>query len=80
VYVVAHTNFPKVAPAAVAVERLGFDVRSILQTCWNLIDLQRRGGPRPQATQLISPIFEREFNPKTAPLVAARGSSQASRG
>jgi len=50
--VLAHTNFPWPAPAAVPVVRLGFDVGDLLRACLAQIEALRRGEAVPPVTYL----------------------------
>jgi len=58
--VIAHSNFPWSGPTIVPLKRLGYDIRSVLLTCVDLLDRQRRGGPVPNETK-IKAIFEEEL-------------------
>jgi DNA-binding LacI/PurR family transcriptional regulator len=57
--VVAHCNFPWPTPSAVPVSRLGYDARTVLRACMDVIDAQRRGETPPHVT-MIDPVFEDE--------------------
>jgi len=50
--VVAHANFPWVTPAPPTVTRVGFDIREVMRTCIENIDLQRRGEQPPTTTTI----------------------------
>ena len=55
--VIAHCNFPALAPAPAPLHRIGFDVRTILQGCLHGIGLQRQGKTAPSLTR-VSAISE----------------------
>lgn len=57
VKIVSHCNFPTTYPARPGVQRLGFDVPHIMDTCLKVIDRQRQGKDVPQY-QEIQPTFE----------------------
>jgi len=57
VAVVVHCNFPCAPLTYLPVQRLGYDCRTILQTCIDLIDRQRRGEPVPTLTS-VPAVFE----------------------
>lgn len=59
VEIVAHCNFPHPVAAPVPVQRLGFDARQVLQTCFDDLDGQRAGQQVPPLTK-ISAQFEDE--------------------
>lgn len=59
--VVAHCNFPWPAPQGMAIKRLGFDARGILERSIEIIDSQRRGEPGP-GTVAVSAVFEEELS------------------
>ena len=48
--IVAHSNFPADSPPAASMQRLGYDVRLVLDTCLEAIDRQRRGESMPLRT------------------------------
>jgi GntR family transcriptional regulator of arabinose operon len=60
VEVVTHCNFPFPTESAVPVTRLGFDIRRVMATCIESIDLQRRGEPAPRHV-MIPAQFEHEI-------------------
>jgi DNA-binding LacI/PurR family transcriptional regulator len=62
--VVAHCNFPWAGPTVLPLKRLGYDARTVLQTCIELIDRQRRGESVPAVTR-IEAKFEEEVQPMT---------------
>lgn len=55
VEIVAHCNFPLLAPAALPAQRLGYDAREVMATCIDLIDRARAG----QKTPALTPIAAR---------------------
>ena len=57
VAVVVHCNFPSAPLTYLPVQRLGYDCRTILQTCVGLIDQQRRGEAVPGRTS-VPAVFE----------------------
>lgn len=57
--VVAHCNFPWPTPSAVPVNRLGYDARTVVKACIDIIDAQRRGETPPHVT-VIDAVFEHE--------------------
>ncbi len=59
--IVAHCNFPYPTPSVLPVQRLGFDARSVLTACLDLIDRQRRGETVADFT-LIPAYFEEELS------------------
>ncbi|MCP4642329.1 MAG: substrate-binding domain-containing protein [bacterium] len=61
VEVVAHCNFPATAPSVLQLARLGYDTRTSLETCLELIDGQNQGREVPEYT-LIEPVFEWELD------------------
>jgi DNA-binding LacI/PurR family transcriptional regulator len=58
--VIAHCNFPWLGPTPLPLKRLGFDIRSVLWTCIDLLDRQRRGESVPAQTN-IEALFEEEL-------------------
>ena len=58
--VVAHTNFPYPTRSAVAVKRIGSDVRRLLKVSVGLIERWRRGEEVPVTTSLEA-LFDHEF-------------------
>lgn len=60
--VVAHCNFPWLAPSVLPFQRVGFDTRKLLDAAVNVIDSQRRGEPSVPFTP-IPAIFEEQFEP-----------------
>lgn len=60
VEVVAHCNYPLDHAAPLPVVRLGFDCRTLLRRCVELLDVVRLGGRAPDLT-LVPAIFEQEF-------------------
>lgn len=56
VMVVAHTNFPEPTVSKVPALRLGYDVRTILTTCIDVLDRERRGKRVP--TQSTVPLVD----------------------
>jgi DNA-binding LacI/PurR family transcriptional regulator len=52
VEVVAHCNFPWLAPSVLPMQRVGFDTRQIMETAVNVIDLQRQGQRVPSVTRI----------------------------
>lgn len=58
--VIAHCNFPWLGPTPLPLKRLGFDIRSALWTCIDLLDRQRRGESVPAQTN-IEAVFEEEL-------------------
>jgi hypothetical protein len=57
--VVAHCNFPYPTSSVVPVRRLGYDARSVLTACLELVDTQRQGRRAPAVTR-IPAVFEEE--------------------
>ena len=57
--VVAHCNFPWPTPSAVPVSRLGYDARTVLKACMDVIDAQRHGQTPPHVT-MVDAVFEYE--------------------
>jgi len=57
--VVAHANFPHITPSAVPAQRLGFDVRHILDVCVERL-LQLRRGETPPALTLVPVLWEED--------------------
>lgn len=57
VEVVAHCNFPWLAPSVLPMQRVGFDTRQIMETAVNVIDMQRQGQRAPKVTR-ISAVLE----------------------
>ena len=55
--VVAHCNFPWLAPSVLPMQRVGFDTRQIMETAVNVIDIQRQGHRAPKVTR-IGPVLE----------------------
>lgn len=77
--VVAHCNFPWAGPTMLPLKRLGFDSRTVLQTCIELIDRQRRGETVPPMTT-VEAKFEEELQSMTdrgrmAPPAAMEGAN-----
>jgi len=58
--VVAHCNFPCGSPGILPVRRLGYDARTIIETCLKSIDQQRRGNP--PGKHLVPAVFEEEVS------------------
>lgn len=58
--IVGHANFPWVNSASAPVTRVGFDIREVMRTCIENIDLQRRG-EQPPATTTIRAKLESEL-------------------
>lgn len=54
--VVAHTNFPYPTPSAVPVTRLGYDIRRLMEICFERLDQQRRGDTL-EALTLLPPVW-----------------------
>jgi DNA-binding LacI/PurR family transcriptional regulator len=52
VEVVAHCNFPWLAPSVLPMQRVGFDTRQIMETAVNVIDMQRQGQRAPSVTRI----------------------------
>ena len=63
--VVAHHNFPLRPAGALPIHRIGFDARTILRECMDLIAMQRRG-ETPQALKLVPASFEEEMEAAVA--------------
>jgi len=59
--VVAHHNFPLPSTGAVPIHRIGFDARTILRECMDLIAMQRRG-ETPAPIKLVPASFEEEMD------------------
>jgi hypothetical protein len=59
VYVLAHCNWPRPIGASDGVEHIGFDVREVLVTAKECIDLQRAGDKSPD--RLVPPRFLNEL-------------------
>ena len=70
--IVCHCNFPNPISSALPITRLGFDVRHILQTCIEIIDVQREGGRPPRSVE-APPLFEEELKQAQTHVVAAGG-------
>ena len=64
--VVAHCNFPAPAPRMVPVQRLGYDIRRVLDACIGLVDRMRRGKRRPDPVK-IEAVFESELDARSEP-------------
>lgn len=58
--IITLNNFPAAFPPEVAMQRIGYSVRQILQSCLELINLQRTGQPVPPLT-VIKAIAEEEI-------------------
>jgi DNA-binding LacI/PurR family transcriptional regulator len=58
--ILTHCNFPNVAPSAVPVRRLGFDVREVLGACLETLDELRSRGEGPRL-RTIEARFETEL-------------------
>ncbi len=58
--VVAHHNFPLPIPAALPIKRLGFDCRTLMNRCLELIEMQR-AGETPPPLSLIPAQFAEEI-------------------
>ncbi len=58
--VVAHANFPSIAPSHVRASRLGVDIRALFSIALDSIDAQIKGEPTTMF-QLISNVFEEEI-------------------
>jgi len=69
--VVAHSNFPWLGTAAVPVKRLGFDLRGMMQACFDSIDRQRQGHAEFGHFE-VPAQFEHELQQTPAPLGAMR--------
>lgn len=52
VEVVAHCNFPWLAPSVLPMQRVGFDTSQIMETAVNVIDMQRQGHRAPKITKI----------------------------
>src|SRR5262249_32264035 len=79
--IVAHCNFPWAGSSVVPVKRLGFDARTVLLRCMDLIDRKRRGKSVPSLTH-VEAVFEEELIGATQPrpanaLVPGDGSSKS---
>jgi len=59
--VVAHCNFPWPTPSVLPVQRLGYDVRGVLETCFRIFNRQRRG-EAVESMHTIAPVFEDELD------------------
>jgi DNA-binding LacI/PurR family transcriptional regulator len=58
VEVVAHCNFPWLAPSVLPMQRVGFDTRQIMETAVNVIDMQRQGQRAPTVTRIGAVLEE----------------------
>jgi DNA-binding LacI/PurR family transcriptional regulator len=58
VEVVAHCNFPWLAPSVLPMQRVGFDTRQIMETAVNVIDMQRQGQRAPKVTRIGAVLEE----------------------
>ena len=66
--VVAHCNFPWPAPQSMAIKRLGFDARQILERSIEIIDKQRRGEGI-QGPVFVSAVFDDELAKQSGVIV-----------
>lgn len=59
VSVVAHCNFPWPTPSTIPVKRLGYDARTLMTTCLELVDRGRQGEKTPVVTS-VEAVWEHE--------------------
>jgi LacI family transcriptional regulator len=58
VEVVAHCNFPWLAPSVLPLQRVGFDTRQIMETAVSVIDMQRQGQRAPKVNRIAAVLEE----------------------
>ncbi len=67
--VLAHCNFPALAPAVLPIQRLGYDVRQVLRLCIDCIDKIRANQTTPAVVK-VPAVFEDEARPPDGDLFA----------
>jgi len=58
--IVSHCNFPAREPGGIPIERLGFTIPGLLETCIDLVEAQMKGKTPPMRTS-VKPVTEAEY-------------------